>query len=218
MSDAHTQPPVSPEELHRFKLLLFKLWVLRPERLWLLSIRLHQGGHWRLAFAVKQLNSLLFHNTLSQYAKVSPDIYLGHNGLGVGVSANVEIGSKVILWHNVMLTAGRSALAGTSDDSDGAAPKRVPGRIIVEDNVRMGGGAMVVAPRGRDLIIGRGARIGAGAIVTEDVPPRASVVGPASRVLPPREGPRAADPPPRAADAPPRAADVPPVSESDAAA
>jgi len=41
----------------------------------------------------------------------------------------------------------------------------------------------LIAPRGETLRIGRGARIGAGAIVTESVPDGATVVSPPARVL-----------------------------------
>ena len=47
--------------------------------------------------------------------------------------------------------------------------------------MKIGTNAVIIAPRGRSLRIGRGARIGAGAIVTDDVPAGASVVSPPSR-------------------------------------
>jgi serine acetyltransferase len=189
MSEA--SQPVSPEQLHRFKVALRRLWVLRPERLWLLSAALHRRGHWRSAFAIKQLNTFLFHNSLAPGATVSPDIYLGHNSLGIVVSPNVEIGSKVIIWHNVTLTAGRAALAGPGED--GTAPSDAhepapPRKVIIEDNVWIGANSVVIAPRGADLRIGRGARIGAGSVVTSDVPMRATAVGNPARVLRSEEG------------------------------
>ena len=44
----------------------------QPERLWLLSIALHRSGRWRLAFAVKQLNTILYHNSLAPAATSVP--------------------------------------------------------------------------------------------------------------------------------------------------
>ncbi len=153
---------------------LTKLWVLSPERLWLLSIALQRQGRWRLAFAVKQLNTILYHNSLAPGASVSPDIALGHYSHGIVVNRNVEIGRRVKIWHNVTLTAGRPARGSASDARS---------RIVVEDGVRIGTNAVLIAPRGGTLRIGRGARIGAGAIVTKSVPDGATVVSPEARVL-----------------------------------
>ena len=153
---------------------LTKLWVLSPERLWLLSIALQHRGRWRLAFAAKQLNTILYHNSLAPGASVSPDIALGHYSHGIVVNRNVEIGRRVKIWHNVTLTAGRPARGDAGDARS---------RIVVEDGVRIGTNAVLIAPRGGTLRIGRGARIGAGAIVTESVPEGATVVSPPARVL-----------------------------------
>jgi serine O-acetyltransferase len=183
---------MNPEQLHTFKLLIRRLWVLKPERLWLLSIGLQQRGMWRLAFAVKQVNSLLYNNSLAPGASVSPDIYLGHNSLGIVVTANVEIGRKVIIWQSVTLTAGRAPLPvdpaemAVRNGAPGPAGEHAaaaPGKIIIEDNVRIGANSVVIAPRGSDLRIGRGARVGAGTVVTGDVPARATIVGPPARLL-----------------------------------
>ncbi|MHB8532402.1 MAG: serine O-acetyltransferase [Solirubrobacteraceae bacterium] len=167
-----------------FKRTLGRFWVFSPERLWLLSIGLHGRGRWRLAFVVKQLGSLLYHNSLAPGAKVAPDVALGHNGLGIVIHSEVEIGSGVTIWHNATLTAGRpegrrrgAALA------NGAAPSQ-RSRIVVEDHATIGAGAVLIAPRGKTLTIGRGARIGANAVVTEDVPNRCTVVPAPVRVLP----------------------------------
>jgi len=145
------------QRLHQLKLLLRPLWAWSPERLWLLSIALHRRGHWILAFALKQLNGFLYHNSLAPGATVSPDIFLGHNSLGIVINRNVEIGSGVTIWQNVTLAAGRVERA------------REQGRIIIEDGVKIGANAVVMAPRGGTLRIGRGARVGAGTVVTQDV-------------------------------------------------
>ena len=165
------------DRLGLLKLRLERLWLISPERLWLLSIALQRRGHWRIAFAVKQLNTILYHNSLAPGATVANDITLGHYSHGIVVNRNVQIGRRVKIWHNVTLTAGRPARR------EGVRPVGPRARIIVEDGVKIGTNAVVIAPRGQSVRIGRGARIGAGAIVTEDVPPGATVVSPRSRVL-----------------------------------
>jgi serine O-acetyltransferase len=147
---------------------------MSPERLWLLSIALRRRGHRRLAIAVKTLNSVLFHNSLAPGAEVSPDVTLGHHGFGVMIHSNVVIGRRVKIWHNVTI-AVRSRSAWRSER----------GMIVIEDDVRLGAGAIVMSPREGSLTIGRGARIGAGAIVSQDVPAGATVTAMPSRVRSP---------------------------------
>jgi serine O-acetyltransferase len=155
---------------------LTKLWLFSPEKLWLASIALQRRGRPMLAFAIKQLNTILYHNSLAPGATVGADVTLGHYSHGIVVNENVEIGRQVKIWHNVTLTAGRPARR----DRSSPGPKA---RIVVEDYVKIGTNAVVIAPRGQTLRIGRGARIGAGAIVTGDVPAGATVVSPPARIL-----------------------------------
>jgi serine O-acetyltransferase len=161
--------------MRRVKRTLERAWVFSPERLWLRSIALHRRGHWLLAFAVKQLNTILYHNSLAPDARVGADIKLGHYSHGIVVNGSVEIGEHVKIWHNVTLTAGRRPR--------GSGQQGTVARIFIEDGVKIGTNAVVIAKRGERLSIGRGARIGAGAIVTHDVPAGATVVSPSARVI-----------------------------------
>lgn len=168
---------MSVQSLPSLRFALDRLWFFSPERLWLLSIALERRGRWILAFAVKQLNTIAYHNSLSPGASVGPDLKLGHYSHGIVVHRNVQIGRGVKIWQNVTLTAGRRAGGG------GEPPTGPAASIVVEDWVKIGTNAVVIAPRGQCLRIGRGAKIGAGAIVTEDVPAGATVVSPPMRVL-----------------------------------
>jgi serine O-acetyltransferase len=169
---------MNPERLARLRSRLLRLWLISPEKLWLLSIALQKRGHWLLAFSTKQLNTILYHNSLAPGASVSSDILLGHYSHGIVVNSNVVIGKHVKIWQNVTLTAGRPPRRGAAESSSGSAAQ-----IVVEDGVKIGANAVLIAPRGGILRIGRGARIGAGTVVTHDVPAGATVVAPAARVL-----------------------------------
>jgi serine O-acetyltransferase len=178
VEDPTSDARAGEQQLRPLKRRLSRLWLFSPERLWLLSISLQRTGRWRLAFAVKQLNTVLYHNSLSPRAIVSSDIALGHYSHGIVVNGNVEIGEQVKIWHNVTLTAGRRPRGAA-----GSGGEVRPSRIVIERGVKLGTNAVVIAPRGQCLRIGRGARVGAGAIVTRDVPARATVVGPPARIL-----------------------------------
>ena len=140
-----------------------------PERLWLLSIALRARGHRRPAIWVKRLGALLYHSSLPINATVSPDVKFGHHGFGNIIHDGVVIGRRVKIWHHVTLAV--RGLPGSTN------------RIVIEDDVKIGSGATVLTNRGQSIRIGRGARIGAGTVVTEDVPPGVTVVGGRPEVL-----------------------------------
>jgi bifunctional UDP-N-acetylglucosamine pyrophosphorylase/glucosamine-1-phosphate N-acetyltransferase len=102
---------------------------------------------------------------------VGPDVHLGQ---GVEVNrSRVGRGTKAAhfcylgdaeIGENVNIGAG-----AVTCNYDGAAKHKT----VIEDNVFIGSDSMLVAP----LRIGKGARTGAGSVVTKDVVPGGSVVG-----------------------------------------
>src|SRR2546421_10816199 len=122
-----------------------------PENLWRASASLHRRGLVRLAGWVKKLNSALYHNSLPPQVSFSPDIRFGHQGFGTMIHSNVTIGRRVKIWHNVTLAV--------------TAPVGSPYGIVIEDDVIIGASAVVVTPIRGSVRVGRGARIGAGAII-----------------------------------------------------
>jgi serine O-acetyltransferase len=143
--------------------------MISPERLWRLSIALRTRGHPRVALWLKKLNSVLYHNSLPPGSTVSPDIWLGHHSFGTIIHGNVVIGERVKIWHNVTIAVRASV------DS--------PHRIVIEDDVKIGANAVVISPHEGSLRIGRGARVGAGAVVSKDVPAGVTVVSAPARVI-----------------------------------
>ena len=142
---------------------------MSPERLWRLSAAFRRRGWVKLALLVKKLNSILYHNSLAPGAQFAPDIKFGHHGFGTVIHSNVEIGKRVTIYHNVTIAVRAST--GT------------PHRIVIEDDVRIGANSVIISPHEGSLRIGRGARIGAGAVVVKDVPPGATVVSAPVRML-----------------------------------
>jgi serine O-acetyltransferase len=137
--------------------------LLSSRRFWLLSMRLYKSGHPWLANGIRNLNSVLFHNSLPVEASVSPDVSFGHHGFGTVIHRKTTIGSGVKISHNVTIAVRPSTGA--------------PHGVVLEDNVYIGANAVVITSRKQGIRIGRGARIGAGAVVTHDVPAGATMVG-----------------------------------------
>ncbi len=97
-------------------------------------------------------------------ARIGRRFVIDH-GMGVVIGETTVIGDDVMLYQGV-------TLGGTSRRKE----KRHP---TLEDGVVVGAAATILGA----VNIGRNARIGAGAIVVRDVPPEATVVGVAARVL-----------------------------------
>ncbi len=93
-------------------------------------------------------------------AKIGRDFFIDHGFVVIGETA--EIGDNVTIYQG-------ATLGGTNPDK-GVAGKRHP---TIGDNVIVGLGAAVLGP----VTVGAGARVGANAVVTKDVPEGATMVG-----------------------------------------
>ena len=134
-----------------------------PTRLWLWSCWAYRHGMKPLAKLLKMINFFLFKCLLPFEAEVAPDIKLEHYGLGIVMHPNVRIGRRVRIYHQVTLAA--ETWIGSEH------------RILIEDDVMIGVGAKVIGRGDQSLTIGKGAKVGAGAVVTRDVPPGDTVGG-----------------------------------------
>lgn len=141
-----------------------------PERLWLISIRLHRRGWGRAARLVKAANALVYSNALPPEARVADDIDLWHHGLGVVIHPDTTIGRGVRIAHGVTIAAG----AGHSNSGLG---------VVIEDNVSIGAGACIVPKAGFGLTLGKGSTVGANAVITRDLAPGAVAVGGRTTIL-----------------------------------
>ena len=97
-------------------------------------------------------------------AKLGRRLVIDH-GVGVVIGETAEVGDDCIIFHGV-------TLGGVKFDPI----KRHP---TVGNNVLIGTGAKILGP----ILLGEGCRIGANAVVTKDVEPGKTVVGPQSKVL-----------------------------------
>ncbi len=128
-----------------------------PEQLWALSRRLHARGWRRLAKVVKTVNYFVHRCLLPAEAEVGEGLVLEHYALGVVIHPQVKIGLQCRIYHHVTLAA-ESCIGG-------------PHHIVLGDGVTIGAHSVVVARPNTDLVIGKNATLGAGSVLTRDIPP-----------------------------------------------
>lgn len=138
---------------------------MAPQRLWLLSCRLHRRGFRRLARLVKGFNFMVFKAILPPEVMPGANCVLVHHALGTGVHVQTRLGRDVVLYHFVTIASDTPV---GSDEF-----------LVIGDRVTVGTGSILLGP----ITIGDDAVIGAGSVVVKDVPPGAVVAGSPARVI-----------------------------------
>ena len=133
------------------------------------ALQFYHLGNWLWRHRLRLLGRFVSHlGRMFTGVEIHPGASIGRrffidHGMGVVIGETAVIGDDVTLYHGV-------TLGGVS----WAPGKRHP---TLEDNVVVGAGAQVLGP----ITIGRGARVGANAVVLNDVPAGATMVGVAAR-------------------------------------
>jgi serine O-acetyltransferase len=117
---------------------------------------------------ISQLARFLTGIEIHPGATIGRGFFIDH-GMGVVIGETAEIGDWVMLYQGV-------TLGGTGKQRG----KRHP---TVEDDAIIGVGAIVLGA----ITIGRGARVGGGAVVVKDVPPHSTAVGVPARIVATRD-------------------------------
>lgn len=132
-----------------------------------LALGLHRVAHWLfngelyfLARMVNHISRFLTAIDIHPGAEIGENFFIDHGFVVIGETAVIR--DNVTIYQNVTL--------GGTNPANGIAGKRHP---TIEDDVIIGSGAQVLGP----ITVSRGARIGANAVVTRDVPEGATMVG-----------------------------------------
>ncbi len=133
------------------------------------ALRFYRLANWLWQHRLRLLGRFISHmGRVFTGIEIHPGATIGRrffidHGMGVVIGETAMIGDNVTLYHGV-------TLGGVT----WAPGKRHP---TLEDDVVVGAGAQVLGP----ITVGKGARVGANAVVLKDVPPGATMVGIAAR-------------------------------------
>lgn len=147
-----------PAPRSRWEILLYPgVWALGFHRIahWLFEARMYF-----LARFVNHFSRLLTAIDIHPGAKIGKNFFIDHGFTVIGET--VEIGDNVTIYQCVTL--------GGTNPTNGKGGKRHP---TLQDNVIIGSGAQIIGP----IVVGERARVGANAVVTDDVPAGATMIG-----------------------------------------
>ena len=118
-----------------------------------------------VARIISQFSRFLTGIEIHPNAKIGKNLFIDH-GMGVVIGETSDIGDNVTIYH--MATLGGISPSINSDDQRNI--KRHP---TLKENVVVGSGAQILGP----VVVGKNAKIGANAVVTNNVPDNAVMVG-----------------------------------------
>lgn len=147
-----------PAARSRWEVLLYPgVWAMAWHRVahWLYNRRLYFLARWVNHFS-RAFTAIDIHPG----ATIGRNFFVDHGFVTIGETAH--IGDNVTIYPCVTL--------GGTNPANGVGGKRHP---TLQDNVIVGSGAQILGP----ITIGNRARIGANAVVTDDVPDGATMVG-----------------------------------------
>lgn len=135
------------------------------------AVHSYRRAHWfyqhkcfTIARIISQMSRFFTGIEIHPGAKIGKGLFIDH-GMGVVIGETTEIGDNCLLYQGV-------TLGGTGKDKG----KRHP---TLGNNVIVGSGAKVLGP----FYVGDNAKIAAGAVVLEEVPPNCTAVGVPARVV-----------------------------------
>jgi len=125
----------------------------------------HIAGFSLLARIISQAVRFFTGIEIHPGAKIGKNLFIDH-GMGVVIGETSEIGNNVTIYHAV-------TLGGISPSIDSERQRHEKRHPTIGDNTVIGSGAQIIGP----VKVGNGSRIAANAVVVNDVPENATMVG-----------------------------------------
>ncbi len=131
----------------------------------------HLAGFHLIARIISQTNRFFTGIEIHPGAKIGSNLFIDH-GMGVVIGETSEIGNNVTIYHAV-------TLGGISPSIDSERQRHEKRHPTIGNDVVIGSGAQIIGP----IKIGNGSRIAANAVVVNDVPEGATMVGVPAKVI-----------------------------------
>ena len=131
----------------------------------------HIAGFHLIARIISQTTRFFTGIEIHAGAKIGKNLFIDH-GMGVVIGETSEIGDDVTIYHAV-------TLGGISPSVDSERQRHEKRHPTIGNNVVIGSGAQIIGP----VKVGNGSRIAANAVVVNDVPNDATMVGVPAKVI-----------------------------------
>ena len=131
----------------------------------------HLAGFQLLAKIISQLIRFFTGIEIHPGAKIGKNLFIDH-GMGVVIGETSEIGNNVTIYHAV-------TLGGISPSIDSERQRHEKRHPTIGNDVVIGSGAQIIGP----IKVGNGSRIAANAVVVNDVPEDATMVGVPAKII-----------------------------------
>ena len=131
----------------------------------------YKAGFELIARIISQTSRFFTGIEIHPGAKIGKNLFIDH-GMGVVIGETSEIGDNVTMYHAV-------TLGGILPSVDSNSQRQIKRHPTIKDQVVLGSGAQVLGP----ITVGRCSKIAANAVVVNDVPEFATMVGVPAKVV-----------------------------------
>ena len=131
----------------------------------------HLAGFDLIARIISQSTRFFTGIEIHPGAKIGKNLFIDH-GMGVVIGETSEIGNNVTIYHAV-------TLGGISPSIDSERQRHEKRHPTIGDDVVIGSGAQIIGP----IKVGNGSRIAANAVVVNNVPDGATMVGVPAKII-----------------------------------